>query len=364
MLFADRGARSSVSRPTQLLLPPRRQAYWPGIFSPVDRNSDVSLEITTCVRSWHHRQTVLTRLGRYEVDHLLARGGMGEVYLGRVHGAHGFERAVVIKTIRTELLADERAALMFVDEARIAAGLHHRNIVQILDFDRFDGGAFLVTEYIEGCDLRAMLHHLRSPPRYDIALTIVSELATGLEAAHEATAEDGVPLNLVHRDVSPSNVLLGIAGEVKLADFGVAKARSRSYHTVSGTIKGKAPYMAPEQILGEPLDRRADVFGLGVLLFEVTTRTRLFSSKSDANAMKQILEGELPDPTQRRADFPPELVPIVRRALARDRDERYPTAKALVEDLDRVAQHRRWSLSRTVVGELVQKIRGRAAGAA
>ncbi len=304
-----------------------------------------------------------TQLGRYEIDHLLARGGMGEVYLARVRGAHGFERAVVIKTIRTELVADQRAALMFVDEARIAAGLHHRNIVQILDFDRFEDGAFLVTEYIEGCDLRTMLHHLKAPPSYDIAATIVAELATGLEAAHEATAEDGAPLNLVHRDVSPSNVLLGVAGEVKLADFGVAKARSRSYHTVSGTIKGKAPYMAPEQILGEPLDRRADVFGLGVLLFELTTRTRLYSAKSDAQAMKQILDGEVPDPTERRPGYPPALVPVVRRALARDRDQRYPTARALVDDLDQVAQAQRWNLSRGVVGELVRVIQQRVATA-
>ena len=153
---------------------------------------------------------------------------MGEVYLARLSGAHGFARPVVVKTIRTELVADERAALMFVDEARIAAGLHHRNIVQILDFDRFAGGAFLVTEYIDGCDLGALLVHLRAPIRLDLALTILTELGTGLEAAHAATAEDGSPLNLVHRDVSPSNVLLGTAGEVKLADFGVAQARSRS----------------------------------------------------------------------------------------------------------------------------------------
>jgi serine/threonine protein kinase len=289
---------------------------------------------------------------------------MGEVYLGRVQGAHGFERPVVIKTIRTELVADERAALMFVDEARIAAGLHHRNIVQILDFDRFDGGAFLVTEYIEGCDLRVLLHHLRAPPSYDVAIAIVTELATGLEAAHAAMSEDGMPLNLVHRDVSPSNVLLGVAGEVKIADFGVAKARSRSYHTVSGTIKGKAPYMAPEQILGEPLDRRADVFGIGVLLFEVTTRTRLYSSKSDANAMKQIIEGEVPDPAARRADYPPALAAVVRRALARHRDQRYPSARALVDDLDRVARDQRWSLSRRAIGELVGAIQSRIRGAA
>jgi serine/threonine protein kinase len=252
-------------------------------------------------------------------------------------------------------VADERAALMFVDEARIAAGLHHRNVVQILDFDRFDGGAFLVSEYIAGCDLRALLQSLRAPPAYDVAITIICELATGLHAAHEARSEDGLPLNLVHRDVSPSNVLLGLAGEVKIADFGVAKARSRSYHTVSGSIKGKAPYMAPEQILGETIDRRADVFGVGVLLFETTTRTRLFSAKSDNHAMKSILEGAVPDPASRRPGYPPVLSAIVKRALARDRDQRYPTARALVEDLEQLARAERWTLSRTAVGELVRR---------
>ncbi|HEU0034912.1 MAG TPA: serine/threonine-protein kinase [Kofleriaceae bacterium] len=302
-----------------------------------------------------------TQLGRYEIEQLLARGGMGEVYLARLRGAHGFERPVVIKTLRTELVADERAALMFVDEARLAAGLHHRNIVQILDFDRFDGGAYLVTEYVEGCDLRGLLQGLRAPPSYDVAVAIACELATGLDAAHEAVAEDGSPLNLVHRDVSPSNVLLGVAGEVKLADFGVAKARSRSYHTVSGSIKGKAPYMAPEQILGDGIDRRADVFGLGVLLFELSTRTRLYSAKRDQIAMKEILAGELPDPATRRADYPAELAAIVRRALARDREHRYPTAGALVDDLEQLARARRWSLSTAAIGELVRHAIARSA---
>ena len=303
---------------------------------------------------------VLTALGRYPIDQLLARGGMGEVYLGRVVGAHGFARPVVIKVIRTELVANERVALMFVDEARIAAGLHHRNIVQIIDFDLFDGGAFLVTEYITGCDLRMLLHHLRAAPRFEIAVAILLELATGLDAAHEARDEAGVPLNLVHRDVSPSNVLLGVHGEVKVADFGVAKARSRSYHTVSGSIKGKAPYMAPEQILGEPVDRRADVFSLGVLLFELTTRTRLYSAHANNVAMKHILDGHLPDPVERRADFPRALTAVVQRALARYPDDRYPTARAFADDLDRVARQERWSLSRTGVADVVKLVRQRA----
>jgi serine/threonine-protein kinase len=303
---------------------------------------------------------VLTQVGRYRLDALLARGGMGEVYLARMTGAHGFTRPVVVKLIRTELLADERAALMFVDEARIAAGLHHRNIVQILDFDRFEDGAFLVTEYVEGCDLLALLRALPAPPRYEVAAAIIAELGAGLDAAHDATASDGAPLNLVHRDVSPGNVLLGIAGEVKLADFGVARTRSRSYHTVSDTIKGKAPYMAPEQILGEPLDRRADVFGLGVLLFELSTRTRLYSSQANAVAMRQILAGEVPDPAARRPDYPAALAAIVTRALARDREARYPSAGALVEDLDRLARAERWTMSPAGIGELVAAARARA----
>jgi serine/threonine-protein kinase len=288
-------------------------------------------------------ERVLAQVGRYRLDELLARGGMGEVYLARMTGAHGFARPVVVKTIRTELLADERAALMFVDEARIAAGLHHRNIVQILDFDRFEDGAFLVTEYVDGCDLRALLHHLRAPPRYEVAVAIIAELGCGLDAAHDATTIDG---------------------EVKLADFGVAKARSRSYHTVSGTIKGKAPYMASEQILGEPLDRRADVFGLGVLLFELSTRTRLYSGKANALAMKQILDGEVPDPAARRPGYPPALAAIVARALARDRDARYPSARALVEDLDRLARAERWTMSAAGIGELVEATRARMRAAA
>ena len=303
---------------------------------------------------------VLQQLGRYHIDDLLARGGMGEVYVGRVVGAHGFQRPIVIKVIRTELIADERVALMFVDEARLAAGLHHRNIVQIIDFDLFDGGAFLVCEHVEGCDLRAMLRLLRAPPRYDIAVAIIAELGTGLEAAHEATGDDGTPLGLVHRDVSPSNVLLGVHGEVKIADFGVAKARSRSYHTVSGSIKGKAPYMAPEQILGEPLDRRADVFACGVLLFEVSTRTRLYSAHSNALAMSEILQGVVPDPGERRPGYPRDLAAIVRRALARNPADRYPTAAALVDDLDELAHAHRWSSSRAAVGGLVSVIRERA----
>jgi serine/threonine-protein kinase len=302
------------------------------------------------------------RLGRYEVDELLARGGMGEVYRGRLVAAHGFERPLVIKMIRTELLANERAALMFIDEARMAAGLHHRNILQIVDFDRFDDGAFLVTELVEGCDLRVLLTYLRAPPRYEVALTIIAELAAGLHAAHEAHGIDGAPLNLVHRDVSPSNVLLGRQGEIKLSDFGVAKARLRSYHTVSGSIKGKAPYMAPEQILGDHVDRRADVFSLGVLLFEVTTRARLYSGKGDATAMKLIIDGYVPEPAELRPGYPPELAAIVRRALARDPDQRYQTAQAMIDDIDAAARQRKWNLSCAAVGDIVRVIEQRAKG--
>lgn len=287
---------------------------------------------------------------------------MGEVHLGRIEGAHGFERRVVIKVIRNELVENERVAMMFVDEARIAAGLHHRNIVQIIDFDLFDGGAFLVTEYVEGCDLRTLMRNQRGPIPYAAGVTMIAELATGLDAAHDATDGAGAPLHLVHRDVSPSNVLLGRAGNVKIADFGVAKAKSRSYHTVSGTIKGKAPYMAPEQILGEPLDRRADVFSLGTLLFEVTTRSRLFSAVPGPMAMAHILSGDVPDPAERRPGYPAALAKVVKKALARDRAQRFPTARALVDALDEVALAERWSQSPASIAKLVEPMRDRVHG--
>jgi serine/threonine-protein kinase len=217
----------------------------------------------------------------------------------------------------------------------------------------------LVCEHVDGCDLRALLRHLRAPPRYDIAVSIIAELGTGLEAAHDACGDDGQSLHLVHRDVSPSNVLLGLHGEVKVADFGVAKARSRSYHTVSNTIKGKAGYMAPEQILGEVIDRRADVFSLGVLLFEVSTRTRLYSASANAIAMRQILDGEVPDPATRRPGYPPELARIVTKALRRDPARRYQTARALVDELDQLAHAKRWTMSRSAIGDLVRVVRAR-----
>jgi serine/threonine protein kinase len=305
---------------------------------------------------------VTVTFGRYRVDRVLARGGMGEVFLGRIDGAYGFERPIVIKVIRNDLVEDERLAMMFVDEARIAATLHHRNIVQIVDFDRFDNGVFLVTEHVDGCDLRQLLRELRSPPPLSLAVAIIAELGTGLHAAHEALGSDGQSLQLVHRDISPSNVLLGVHGEVKLADFGVAEARSRSYHTVSGTIKGKAPYMSPEQILGGQLDRRSDIFSVGTLMFEIITRTRLFSGASNAKAMQMILAGEIPAPESRRADVPPALSAIIKKALAFDREERYSTAEDLVDDLDTLARAQHWSLSLAQIAHAVRVTKTRMRG--
>jgi serine/threonine protein kinase len=291
--------------------------------------------------------------GRYRVDTLLARGGMGEVYLGSVTGANGFARRVVIKVLRGDLVGSEKFAMMFVDEACIAAQLSHPNIVQTLDFDVEDGEVFLVAEYVAGCDLRALLAP-QPEISYEHAVTIIAELAAGLASAHDACDATGAPLQLIHRDVSPSNVLLGVRGEVKIADFGVAKARSRSYQTVSNTIKGKVPYMAPEQIRGGSLDRRADVFSLGVLLFELSTGSRLYSGGSNTRAMEAILRGELPDPRTRRADYPLALLGIVRRALAFDREERYGSAGELIDDLDALTRAQRWSRSLASLGVMIR----------
>jgi serine/threonine-protein kinase len=269
---------------------------------------------------------------------------MGEVYLGRITGAHGFERRVVIKVMRADRAANERYAMMFIDEACIAAQLQHPNIVQTLDFGVADGDVYLVTEYVAGCDLRSVVA-ARPPISYAHALRIVVELASGLAAAHDACDTSNAPLHIVHRDVTPSNVLLGIHGEVKLADFGIAKARSRSYETVSGTIKGKAPYMAPEQLRGEQVDRRADLYALGVLLYELTTGTRVTAGSTD-----------LPDPRARRSEYPEELVAIVQRAVASDRDARYATAGELIDDLDVVMRTRGWSRSLASLGAYVRTL--------
>ena len=271
-------------------------------------------------------------LGRYRLLHPLGHGGMATVFLGRKVGAAGFEKLAAIKVIHPHLAAEPDFVEMFLDEARIAARLHHPNVVQILDLGEADGRSYMVMEYVEGDSVASLAKALadrgeRLP--LPAVLQIVDDAAAGLSAAHALQDADGNPLHLVHRDVSPHNLLVSKDGWVKVVDFGIAKAVGRRSTTLTGQLRGKVPYMAPEQARGEPLDARTDVFALGVVFWELLAGRRLFEGKTEAAVLERVLACEVP----RLSDVPDAVVRVVERALAADREDRYPDADALRRDV-------------------------------
>lgn len=273
--------------------------------------------------------------GEYELGPCLRRGGMAEVFLAKRRNIAGFERSVAVKRVLPEFAGDELFVSMFLDEARIAAELVHPNIVQTLDLGVWDGQYFIALEYIEGTSVRELLARCaergrRVPRRF--ACHILAEVCAGLSYAHNKRA-DGQPMNIVHRDVSPANILVGVAGEVKLIDFGVAKARQRRAWTMDGTVKGKTPYLAPERLLGREGDRRGDIYAAGVVLWELLTTERLYRGGSELEIAQRILHQPPPPPSSRNPTVPRALDAIVGRALARDPDARYQDAAELEDDL-------------------------------
>ncbi len=293
----------------------------------------------------------LGRLGRYELLTLLAEGGMGEVYLARARSVGGFEKLVVIKRSLPSLAADREPLFA---EARLVATLQHTNIVQVYDVDTDGPTVFMAMEFLHGQDVRHVLRRAWRGDRrlpLDHALAIAQAVCAGLHYAHEKRDADGTPLGIVHRDVSPSNVFVTYDGGVKLIDFGIAKATSLPSETQLGTIKGKPGYMSPEQCRGEPLDRRSDLFCVGILLYELTTGRRPFRGETEYMIYREICEGERARPTASDPTYPPALEAIVLRALAPDRRDRHPTALALQEELARFAGELRldtsqWALQR------------------
>jgi serine/threonine protein kinase len=275
-------------------------------------------------------------IGRYEVVAPLATGGMAEIFLGRVVGPSGFERPVVIKRILPHLATQASFVDMFLDEARIVSGIRHENVVQVQELGHDDGELFLVMEYLEGETASTLMKRLvargRSLP-YALAAHLVAEACAGLHAAHELTDHEGRKQSLVHRDVTPQNIFVTYTGGVKLLDFGIAKAADRITRTEAGQVKGKFDYMSPEQCLGKPLDRRSDVFAAGIVLYELSTGTRLFKRATLPATVRAITEEQPPVPMQLRPDYPPALWRVCSRALARDVDARYETAAALRKDL-------------------------------
>lgn len=278
-------------------------------------------------------------IGRYVVEQRLAMGGMAELYLARARGPFGFSKRCALKFALQNLAQDPEFVAMFVHEARLLANLDHPNIAQVLDVGEFEGGPYFAMQYVHGRDLRQVMKALRGQPvELPVALRVASQVAAGLAYAHAHTDDTGQPLGIVHRDVSPANVMLSYQGDVKLVDFGVAKSTVQDERTRRGVIKGKAAYLAPEQARGKLVDHRTDVFALGILLFETTTGRRLFRGGGDFELLRKVVEGEFPSPHDVCDDYPDELADIVMHALQVEPDERYQSAAALRHDLEGFAR--------------------------
>jgi tRNA A-37 threonylcarbamoyl transferase component Bud32 len=278
------------------------------------------------------------RLGKYRLLRRIAVGGVAEVYLAVAEGAAGFEKRVVVKRLMPTRAREAGVVAMFLDEARLMALFRHPHVAEVYDIGAEGAERFFAMEHVDGCDLRDVLDEQPGEPLpLPAALAIVRAVALGLGHAHAQKDSGGQALGVVHRDVSPSNVLLGRGGEVKLVDFGVAKWTSQRSHTEHGTLKGKFAYMSPEQCRGETLDGRSDLFALGVLLYELTTGLRPFSAPSDYELMSAIVRGEFPPPAQAVPDYPAALSDVVMQALAPRPDDRFATASDLVQALDRAA---------------------------
>jgi serine/threonine-protein kinase len=286
---------------------------------------------------------------------------MARIYIARSTGIGSFERHVVLKLITQERANDTTAVQMFLDEARLAACLNHQNVAQVFEVGEDAGIHYLAMEYVHGQDLRALLAKAGSQGTrvpLELALTTVAGAAAGLNHAHERRDSNGVPLGIVHRDVSPSNIMVGLDGSVKLLDFGIAKATQRTVETQAGIIKGKFAYMAPEQCRGRDVDRRSDVFSLGIILYEITTQHRCFRAESDFDTMHRIVTGDVVRPTRLVQGYPQALEAIVMKALAIDPNQRYQSAGALLEAIESFAVSARMSLSTMSLGRFMREMFG------
>lgn len=278
-----------------------------------------------------------TPIGKYKLVKLIASGGMAEVYLARQAGAAGFEKFVCLKRILPHLARDKQFVEMFLNEARLAARLDHPNIVSIFDLGEASGNYFIAMEFIDGPSLRAIAR--RAHERGELLpipelVKIVSMAAGGLQYAHDLCGPNGKPLGLVHRDISPDNILVHKNGSAKVVDFGIAKAANSSQATRTGTLKGKVAYMPPEQLRAEPLDRRTDVFALGVVLYELVSGRRPWEGDSDAALIGQIMMQEAAPLAKLRPYLPPQLVTIVEKAVQKDRARRHQSCQELQSELE------------------------------
>jgi len=261
---------------------------------------------------------------------------MAEVFKAKTVGVEGFERLVALKRILPSIAEDEEFITMFIDEAKIAVQLQHANIAQIFDLGKVDDSYFIALEYVNGRDLRSIFDDLRKQAQV-MPMTqvchVIMQLCEGLDYAHNKRDSQGRDLNLVHRDVSPQNVLIGYEGEVKLIDFGIAKAAGKASKTQAGILKGKFGYMSPEQVRGLPIDRRSDIFALGIVLYEMLTGERLFIGETDFSTLEKVRNVEIVPPSSFNVGVPEKLERIVLKALEKNVEDRYQNAIDLHDDL-------------------------------
>ncbi len=276
--------------------------------------------------------------GRYRLLSLIGKGGMGEVYLALGPGIEGVEKRLAIKRLLPSLAEDEGFVARFLDEARLVVQLSHGNIVPVFEVGRIGSDYFLAMEYVRGHNLREVDDALAKRQQVmpiPLALFIAHEVSRGLDYAHRKTDADGKPLGIVHRDVSPQNVLVGFDGEVRLVDFGIAKVAGKSHRTRTGGLVGKFAYMSPEQAAGSPLDGRSDIFSLGVVLHELLTGQPLFDGETDPEVLRKVQEAQVGPPSRMRTDISPQLDALVLRALAREPSERFANMAEFSRELGR-----------------------------
>ena len=276
--------------------------------------------------------------GRYKIIRRVADGGMAEIFLATQLGREGFAKPVILKRIHSAIYADPQFRNMFIDEAHISMSLSHSNIAQVLDLGVSAGRYFLALELVDGWDLGRVLHRAATAgvklPR-ELALHVTAEVCRALAYAHSKT-EGQTPLGIVHRDVSPHNILLSDQGEVKLTDFGIAKAMNKREHTGTGVVKGKVAFMSPEQAMGKPIDQRSDLFSVGTVLYLMVTRSRPFEGPSDLETLLRVQKGDFRPPEETSPDLPPEVAAVVARAMRKEPGERYQSADEMLGDVERV----------------------------
>ncbi len=298
-------------------------------------------------------------LGRYRVVDEIGIGGMASVHLGRMDGPGGFQKWVAIKRIHAHLVEDESFIQMFLDEARVAARISHPNVATVFELGKHDDTYWIAMEYLHGEPLREVMRRteeLGAPMPPEIACRVIADAAEGLHAAHELYGKNGEKLNLVHRDVTPHNLFVCYDGNTKVVDFGIAKFSSRMSSTRAGTLKGKLAYMSPEQVAGEPIDRRTDVFALGVVLWELTTGQRLFRMESDLDTLAKVQECNVPRPSTLVRGYPLDLEKIAMKALAKNKNERYRTARELSRALQSMLMKRGLFIASDEVASYVTSI--------